>query len=142
MKIVSPISSSLKRSLFYRLIMASILGKLISPKPAAFGSLLLGSWAYGAAAGARHLSAEVSSEDPKLTCGLTPNSRLPRSLAYILTWQLMGRSLEGSPWSLGVMSFPSKNRSEFFIAIMTTKAFRKVTLKSQNCRKLPSAVHW
>jgi len=60
MKIVSPISSSLKRRLFYRLIMASILGKLISPKPAAFGSLLLGSWAYGAAAGARHLSAEAA----------------------------------------------------------------------------------
>ena len=48
MKIVPPISSSLKRSLLYRLVMASILGKLISPKPAAFGSLLLGSWAYGA----------------------------------------------------------------------------------------------
>ena len=39
--------------------MASILGRIISPKPAAFGSILLGSWAYGAAAGARHLSAEV-----------------------------------------------------------------------------------
>ena len=119
MKIVSPISSSLKRSLLYRIVMASILGKLISPKPAAFGSLLLGSWAYGAAAGARHLSAEVSSEDSQLTCGLTPNSRLPRSLAYILTWQPMGRSLAGSPWSLGVMLFPSKNRSELFIATKT-----------------------
>ena len=123
MKIVSPISSSLKRSLLYRLVMASIMGKLISPKPAAFGSLLLGSWAYGAAAGARHLSAEVSSEDSQLACGLTPNSRLPRSLAYILTWQPMGRSLEGSPWSLGVMLFPSKNRSKFIIAVMTTKTF-------------------
>ena len=122
-KIVSPISSSLKRSLLYRLVMASILGKLISPKPAAFGSLLLGSWAYGAAAGARHLSAEVSSGDSQLTCGLTPNYRLPHSLAYILTWQPMGRSLAGSPWSLGVMLFPSKNRSKFIIAIMTTKTF-------------------
>ena len=124
MKIVSPILSILKRSLLYRLVMASILGKLISPKPAAFGSLLLGSWAYGAAAGARHLSAEVSSEDSQFAC-LTPSCRLPRSLAYILTWQLMGRSLAGSPWSLGVMLFPSKNRSEFFIAIMTTKTFPK-----------------
>ena len=125
MKIVSPILSILKRSLLYRLAMASILGKLISPKPAAFGSILLGSWAYGAAAGARHLSAEVSSEDPQHACGLTPNSRLPHSLSYILTWQPMGRSLAGSPWSLGVMLFPSKNRSEFFIAIMTTKTFPK-----------------
>ena len=85
MKIVSPILSSLKRSLLYRLDMASILGKLISPKPAAFGSLLLGSWAYGAAAGARHLSAEVSSEVSQHVCGLTPNFRLPRFPAYILT---------------------------------------------------------
>ena len=120
MKIVSPILSILKRSLLYRLTMASILGKLISPKPAAFGSLLLGSWAYGAAAGARHLSAEVSSEDSQHACGLTPNSRLPHSLAYILTWQPMGRSLEGSQWNLEVMLFPSKNRSVFLIASMTT----------------------
>ena len=42
--------------------MASILGRIISPKPAAFGSILLGSWAYGAAAGARHLSAEVGGD--------------------------------------------------------------------------------
>ena len=133
MKIISPILSILKRSLLYRLAMASILGKLISPKPAAFGSILLGSWAYGAAAGARHLSAEVSSEDSQFAC-LTPNSRLPRSLAYILTWQPMGRSLAGSPWSLGVMLFPSKNRSEFFCG--------KKLLTSQNRRKLPSAVHW
>ena len=49
----------LEKKQLYRLAMASILGKLISPKPAALGSILLGSWAYGAAAGARHLSAEV-----------------------------------------------------------------------------------
>jgi len=40
--------------------MASILGRIISPKPAALGSILLGSWAYGAAAGARQLSAEAA----------------------------------------------------------------------------------
>ena len=122
MKIVSPILSILKRSLLYRLAMASILGKLISPKPAAFGSLLLGSWAYGAAAGARHLSAEVSSEVSQHVCVLTPNSRLPRSLAYILTWQPMGRSLEGSLWNLEVMLFPSKNVFVFLIATMKTKS--------------------
>ena len=49
-----------EKKLLYRFAMASILGRIISsPKPAALGSILLGSWAYGAAAGARQLSAEV-----------------------------------------------------------------------------------
>ena len=58
MRILSSLVN-LEKKLLYRIAMASILGKIISPKPAAFGSILLGSWAYGAAAGARQLSAEV-----------------------------------------------------------------------------------
>ena len=55
-------SVNLEKKLLYRFAMASILGRIISPKPAALGSILLGSWAYGAAAGARHLSAEVGGQ--------------------------------------------------------------------------------
>ena len=58
MRILSSLVN-LEKKLLYRIAMASILGKIIAPKPAAFGSILLGSWAYGAAAGARQLSAEV-----------------------------------------------------------------------------------
>ena len=59
-------SVNLEKKLLYRFAMASILGRIISPKPAALGSILLGSWAYGAAAGARHLSAEVGQTDRNL----------------------------------------------------------------------------
>ena len=112
---------NLETKLLYRLAMASILGRIISPKPAALGSILLGSWAYGAAAGARQLSAEVGGlliavqafgtivvVISKDSCDLI--FRLHLSPGYILTWLRMGRSLEGSQWSSGVMSFPSKGR--------------------------------
>ena len=127
----------LKRSCFTDLAtMASILGKLISPKPAALGSILLGSWAYGAAAGARHLSAEVGAltSRPRTTrVFFDPNSRLRPCLGYILTWPQMGRSLEELQWSSGVMLFQSKSTSR--IPPIYHKTFE---ISSQRCKSYRS----